>query len=160
MPWLGEISATTEAFQLRIPSTLERAPPARHYFIHIKGSGLYKRRTCGTAAPRGIIQHASAYGPADIKSSPFSLSPFQRRVPPLSPGGWPPRSGGPLTFCPLPTLLDRILRFYSGHLLAPGEGRRAAAAAAAPPGKLAARRRYLFSRPRPRPRPWRVFISA
>lgn len=63
--------------------------------------------------------------PSRHQKSPLSLTPFSAAsLPPLSPGGCP-RPGEPLTFCPLPTLLDHILCFYSGHLLAgEGKGRR------------------------------------
>lgn len=139
MPWLGKISTITEAFQFCIPCSLERAPPARHYFINIKGFGLYKCRTCHTTVPGGITLRAGKHA-TDIKSFHFpKLSAFQRRVPPSPRGGWP-RAGEPLTFCPLPTLLDHILRFYSGHLLA-GEGK----TVAAPQPLLAVTARQCFT---------------
>lgn len=76
---MGKTSTTTEALQLCIPCSLERAPPARHYFINIKDFGLYKYHTCGTAVPRGTIQRASKYDPTDIKSFPFPSAPFSGR---------------------------------------------------------------------------------
>lgn len=129
---MGKTNTATEAVQLCIPRSLGRAFLARHYFIDRKG--FSKRRTCGPAAPRGMAEgeerQRAKQGSADIKSPSLPHG----SLPPLSPGGCS-RPGEPLTFCPLPTLLDHILCFYSGHLLA-GEGKAAAVAAGptAPPG--------------------------
>ena len=86
MPRLGKISTTAEAFQLCVPCSLERTPLARHYFRNIKGFGLSERHTCGTAVLRGTIQRPCQVRPSRHQKSPLSLSPFQRCVPPLSPG--------------------------------------------------------------------------
>lgn len=66
------MSTATAGFQLCVPRSPERAPPAGHYLINLQGFGLCKCRTCGTAAPRGLARRAGKHDPTDIKSSPFS----------------------------------------------------------------------------------------
>lgn len=148
MPWLGKISTITEAFQFCIPCSLERAPPARHYFINIKGFGLYKCHTCRTTVPGGITLCAGKHA-TNIKSFHFpKLSAFQWRVPPLSPGrlatGW-----GTSHFLSSPDPSGP----HSTFLFRPSarRGRENGGGTTAPPGSDCSAMLYLVSWPRLRP---------
>lgn len=126
---MGKISTATEAAQLCIPRSLGRAPLARHYFMAIKGFGLYKRRTCGRAAPRGITQGeerrgTGKRGPPDIKSPHSPSSPLSAAGPSLPSLGAAARGLGNLSLFVLSRPFWTTFYVFIQAICSPGKGKR------------------------------------
>lgn len=122
------MSTATEAVQLCIPRSLGRAPLARHYFIDRQGSGLSKRRTCGPAAPRGIIQgeeRQRAHTALPTSKVPSLPHPFQRRLPPSLPSLRAAARGlGNLSLFVLSRPFWTTFYVFIQAICSPGKGRR------------------------------------
>lgn len=120
--------------------SLGRAPLARHYFIARKGFGLSKRRTCGPAAPGGIIQGGErqrAHPALPTSKVPSLPHPFQRRLPPSPLSGRLPAAWGTSHFLssPDPSGPHSMFLFRpSARRGREGKAAAAAAGATAPPG--------------------------